>query len=235
MEPLTRKEFFLNAIAEGTPTPPPLTREERYLAKIAENTGGDSLPPIEEGDDGKVLTASDGEAVWANVSGLPEITDVDDGKLLGAFDGEAAWVSGRGLPDITGEDDQKILMIDDDTPVWAVDPIYKPYARYDLVFSYEGLLSSANEDNVTFVRGALDACEEKIANGLPVTGVFLQFRKNPVVPVNIVMFDVYYLSCYDVDYRYIRFASHEAKVSASGGTIEVSYDEYYNISSIQRL
>ena len=69
MEPLTRKEFFLNAIAEGTPTPPPLTREERYLAKIAENTVGDSLPPIEEGDDGKVLTASDGEAVWASGGG----------------------------------------------------------------------------------------------------------------------------------------------------------------------
>lgn len=69
MGPLTRKEFFLNAIAEGTPTPPPLTREERYLAKIAENTGGDSLPPIEEGDDGKVLTASDGEAVWASGGG----------------------------------------------------------------------------------------------------------------------------------------------------------------------
>ena len=69
MKPLTRKEFFLDAIAEGTPTPPPLTREERYLAKIAENTGGDSLPPIEEGDDGKVLTASDGEAVWASGGG----------------------------------------------------------------------------------------------------------------------------------------------------------------------
>ena len=69
MEPLTRKEFFLNAIAEGTPTPAPLTREERYLAKIAENTGGDSLPPIEEGDDGKVLTASDGQAVWASGGG----------------------------------------------------------------------------------------------------------------------------------------------------------------------
>jgi len=69
MEPLTRKEFFLNAIAEGTPTPPPLTREERYLAKIAENTSGDSLPPIEAGDDGKVLTASDGEAVWASGGG----------------------------------------------------------------------------------------------------------------------------------------------------------------------
>lgn len=68
MEPLTRKEFFLNAIAEGTPTPPPLTREERYLAKIAENTGG-LVPPIEEGDDGKVLTASDGAAVWASGGG----------------------------------------------------------------------------------------------------------------------------------------------------------------------
>lgn len=68
MEPLTRKEFFLNAIAEGTPTPPPLTREERYLAKIAENTGG-GLPTIEEGDDGKVLTVSSGEAVWASGGG----------------------------------------------------------------------------------------------------------------------------------------------------------------------
>ena len=235
MEPLNRKEFFLNAIAEGTPTPPPLTREERYLAKIAENTSGDSLPPIEEGDDGKVLTASDGEAAWANVSGLPEITDVDDGKLLGAFDGEAAWVAGRGLPDITGEDDGKILTIDDDTPVWSENPLFDPYARYDLVFSYEGLLSAATKDNVTFVKGALDTCEEKIANGLPVTGVFFQFRKNPSIPVNIVMFDTYYLSFYNADYRYIRFASSETKSSDNGGTIIIQYDEYYNISSVSRL
>ena len=96
MEPLTRKEFFLNAIAEGTPTPPPLTREERYLAKIAENTGGDSLPPIEEGDDGKVLTVSSGEAAWADVSGLPEIGVGDEGKVLTVDDGGAAWATASG-------------------------------------------------------------------------------------------------------------------------------------------
>lgn len=40
MEPLTRKEFFLNAILNGTEAPKPVTREEMYLAQIAANGGG---------------------------------------------------------------------------------------------------------------------------------------------------------------------------------------------------
>ena len=55
MGPLTRKEFFLNAIAEGTPTPAPLTREEMYLAEIAKNGSGGGC-----GGGGILATDTDG-------------------------------------------------------------------------------------------------------------------------------------------------------------------------------
>ena len=50
MKPITDREYWINELA----------------ARLAE---GGLVPPIEEGDDGKVLTASDGEAVWASGGG----------------------------------------------------------------------------------------------------------------------------------------------------------------------
>lgn len=70
MKPLTRKEFFMaKAAGQSVPDLEPITREEYFLNQIAESGGGGGLPPIEEGDEGKVLTASDGEAVWASGGG----------------------------------------------------------------------------------------------------------------------------------------------------------------------
>lgn len=70
MKPLTRKEFFMaKAAGQSVPDLEPITREEYFLNQIAENGGGGGLPPIEEGDDGKVLTVDDGEAVWAEGGG----------------------------------------------------------------------------------------------------------------------------------------------------------------------
>ena len=50
MKPITDREYWINELA----------------ARLAE---GGLVPPIEEGDDGKVLTASDGQAVWASGGG----------------------------------------------------------------------------------------------------------------------------------------------------------------------
>lgn len=50
MEPITDREYWINELA----------------ARLAE---GGLVPPIEEGDDGKVLTVDDGAAVWAEGGG----------------------------------------------------------------------------------------------------------------------------------------------------------------------
>lgn len=78
MKPLTRKEFFMaKAAGQTVPDLEPITREEYFLNQIAENGGGGGLPPIEEGDDGKVLTVSSGEPVWASGGGGVSITQVE--------------------------------------------------------------------------------------------------------------------------------------------------------------
>ena len=70
MKPLTRKEFFMaKAAGQSVPDLEPITREEYFLNQIAESGGGSGLPTIEEGDEGKVLTVDDGEAVWAEGGG----------------------------------------------------------------------------------------------------------------------------------------------------------------------
>ena len=50
MEPITDREYWINELA----------------ARLAE---GGLVPPIEEGDDGKVLTVDEGAAVWAEGGG----------------------------------------------------------------------------------------------------------------------------------------------------------------------
>lgn len=50
MEPITDREYWINELA----------------ARLAE---GGLVPPIEEGDEGKVLTVDDGSAVWAEGGG----------------------------------------------------------------------------------------------------------------------------------------------------------------------
>lgn len=202
MEPLTRKEFFLNAIAEGTPTPAPLTREERYLAKIAENTGGDSLPPIEEGD---------------------------DGKLLGASDGEAAWVAGRGLPDITVLDDNKILTVDDGTPAWTNSGSLYPY---DFVIKCLGSFKNFNLNQLNIVKGTLQDIEERVHEDQnPVTGCLIQYRQTNDPSLGYMIYEKYNLIYADVYYRYLVFASQRIKDTEGGGVFSLYYDEYYVINA----
>ena len=47
----------------------PITDREYWINEMAKKTAGGGLPTIEEGDDGKVLTVSSGEAVWASGGG----------------------------------------------------------------------------------------------------------------------------------------------------------------------
>ena len=69
MKPITDREYWINELA----------------ARLAE---GGLVPPIEEGDDGKVLTASDGEAAWASAGGGSSdvvVVTVDDGALTASW------------------------------------------------------------------------------------------------------------------------------------------------------
>lgn len=52
----------------------PITDREYWINEMAKKTAGGGLPTIEEGDDGKVLTASDGQAVWASGGGGGGVT-----------------------------------------------------------------------------------------------------------------------------------------------------------------
>ena len=64
LTPITRREQFLQDIADGTVDKTPITREEWFLAQIAEAVasggGGSSLPSVTDADNGDVLTVVNG-------------------------------------------------------------------------------------------------------------------------------------------------------------------------------
>ena len=203
MKPLTRKEFFMaKAAGQTVPDLEPITREEYFLNQIAENGGGGGLPPIEEGDDGKVLTASDGEAAWESAGGgLPEITGADDGKLLGASDGEAAWVDGGSL------------------------------YPYDFVIKCLGSFNNLNLNQLNIEKGTLQDIEEKIHDEQkPVTGCLIQYRQTEDPSQGYVLFEKYNLIYADVYYISLIFASQRQKDTNGGGILYLYYDEYYVIN-----
>lgn len=88
MKPLTRRETYLNAIANGeTNVPDPITREETYLHQIAMNGGSGGLPEVSAADNGDVLTVVEGEwnkAAPSGGGGLIEIGVTVD-EQTGAF------------------------------------------------------------------------------------------------------------------------------------------------------
>lgn len=79
MKPITRKEIYLNQIAENTGGNggdtglTPITREEHYFDAIVKNTasggGGSDLPAVTAVDNGDVLTVVNGEWDKATPSG----------------------------------------------------------------------------------------------------------------------------------------------------------------------
>lgn len=76
MEPITRREMFLNALSDSEQDlPEPITREEIFLKKAAEGGGGGSdLPTVTSGDNGKVLTVVGGKWDKAD-SGVEAVMD----------------------------------------------------------------------------------------------------------------------------------------------------------------
>lgn len=75
MEPVTRRETFLNNAANGDFSLTPITREESFINKIAEaveSGGGSSLPPVTSSDNGKVLGVDNG--AWGPMDAVAVVT-----------------------------------------------------------------------------------------------------------------------------------------------------------------
>lgn len=82
LEPITREEQYLNAIAGGSnEVPEPITREEKFLKAILENGGGGGggLPVVTQQDDGKVLKVTNGQ--WMAGSNAP-LTEISYANLV---------------------------------------------------------------------------------------------------------------------------------------------------------
>lgn len=94
MEPITRKEIYLNQIAKNTGGNggetglTPITREEMYFDAIVKNTasgggGGSDLPAVTAEDDGDVLTVVNGAWDKAAPSGGDIVMlHIDEESLL---------------------------------------------------------------------------------------------------------------------------------------------------------
>ena len=104
----------------------PITDREYWINEMAKKTAGGGLPTIEEGDDGKVLTVSSGEAVWASGGGgggaQPLICTMAEGVLDKTF-GEIYDAYMDGTPVIYHGN------------VWTGDPFegYESYGHWGLL------------------------------------------------------------------------------------------------------
>lgn len=94
MEPITDREYWINEMAE----------------KI--NSGGGGLPAITEGDEGKVLTVDEGEAVWAEGGGGGGGTKV--------YLAQAVTTEGGQVPDFVDNVSYNTLKADTDNGVLPV-------------------------------------------------------------------------------------------------------------------
>lgn len=95
LEPITRREKYLNALSDETQEiPEPVTREEMFLKKAIESSGGgSSLPEVTSEDNGKVLGVVEG--AWGKMdipTELPTVTSSDEGKVL-TVNSSGDWVA----------------------------------------------------------------------------------------------------------------------------------------------
>lgn len=171
LTPITRREQFLQDIADGTVDKTPITREEWFLAQIAEAVahggGGGGLPSYEASDDGKFLglvqqMVMDGEPpsvapAWTTV--LPSVTDADNGDVLTVVDGawdKAAPSGGGGLSGIE--------FSTTDGTTWTCNKTYAELMALDGKVSYVEVqvAGTVNAQNFAYV-GSLSTGEGTVA------------------------------------------------------------------------
>ena len=146
----SRLNMFLAKIAGrnvdiDTLTPPvAVNATEELLLEIADRMDDvSSVPKIEEGDTGKVLTAGEDGAEWDTpAGGLPSMSDASDGD---------------------------ILTVDYGTAIWAPP---NAYAEYDVIISTPDYSSSLTSD-YTIIKMDYDSVLSKVRAGAMVRGVLI--------------------------------------------------------------
>ncbi len=112
----------------------------KWSAVSGGGSGGD-IPVIDSGDDGKVLTADNGEPVWAEAGGttLPSMSG-NGGKFL-AVDGNAlAWADVPTEVPSTSGNEGRVLMVHNGDAEWmdVVDGLLPDTSGDDLSLMYTG-------------------------------------------------------------------------------------------------
>ena len=110
-----------------------------------------------------------------------------------------------------------------------------PYAGYDIVFLYKGLMGDVTSDAVEIVKGDVEACEAKLASGLPVSAIFYQLRKDIGHPEDYILCYPYHFEKMDVSYTDFEFQSVESKAAYAGGRVIIYYGADYTIRDIEWL
>lgn len=126
MEPITDREYWINELA----------------ARLAE---GGLVPPIEEGDDGKVLTVDEGAAVWAEGGGGSSDPYIGYDLAIKGVPGndETVWSLEKGSYDIANSKYQEGEPVT--ALVWLVD------SSESSLLTYTSIVSMFMEDDTLTV------------------------------------------------------------------------------------